>query len=156
MSRRLVPAVVAVAALALVGFPGTADADSGGKNCFGRAGTVVGTNGHDDIYVSADEAGAFIRINGEEWYDDTIRSVSIVAGPGDDKVTFKSDGGGSAVVCTGRGDDNLEGTMVSRASTGPGDDRVALYLQCGKSPDIYDAEEVRITGFDSVEEGPCN
>ena len=51
MSRRLVPAVVAVAALALVGFPGTADA-SKTETCFGQKADLVSTKDRDTVRLS--------------------------------------------------------------------------------------------------------
>lgn len=155
MSRRLVPAVIAVAALALVGLPGTADADSGGKTCFGAEPNVVGTDGDDVISVFADESGVFGRVNGERFAFSNAGSAVISSGPGDDRISFSGDPG-SAVVCSGRGNDVIDGDLLGKVSTGPGKDRVSLDLVCNIRPVVYDAEEVRITGFDSVEEGPCN
>jgi hypothetical protein len=40
---------------------------------------------------------------------------------------------------------------------GGGYDKVETYLQCDYiRPEFFATEVVRITGFDSVEEGPCN
>ncbi|HET9770980.1 MAG TPA: hypothetical protein VFS16_08840, partial [Acidimicrobiia bacterium] len=150
MSRRLVPTVIAIAALALVGFPGTADAGSA-EACFGSESNVVGTDGDDVISVFADEAGVFGRINGERFSFDHHRAV-IRSGSGDDKITFDGDPG-SAFVCSGRGNDVIAGRKLEKVSAGPGKDRVSLNLVCNVLPVVYDAEKVEITGFDSVEEG---
>ena len=155
MSRRLAPAAVAVVALAaLVPFVPSA-AEAGLKDtCFGQEPNVVGTSGNDTISVSTDEGGTNVTINGKSRFI-PASYVAISSGDGKDRIRYTGDPGG-AVICSGKGDDTIEGTLITRVSAGSGDDTVTTYLQCGGAVDFYGAETVRITGFDSEEEGPCN
>jgi len=123
------------------------------SECFGHKVTIQGTRGDDVIEVTALEASVHVVTNGRSY--ELFDFPAIASGGGNDKINVMSFDGGPAVACTGDGNDVVTGGMVSRISTGSGKDRVEQYLQCGTNPDIYGAETVKITGFDSESVGAC-
>ena len=133
------------------------------SECFGHYVSIQGTSGDDVISVTVGKSSASVLIqrledgrvtNGRSY--ETFDFPAIATGGGNDRINFMSlDGGGVGVACTGDGNDVVIGGQLSRVSTGSGKDRVEQYLVCGTNPDIYGAERVKITGFDSGDVASC-
>jgi len=162
--RLLLTTAVATTALASFGLVPMPTAHAGlPSECFGHDVSIQGTSGDDVISVTVMKSSVSVliqrlkdgRVTNSRSYE-LFMFPAIASGGGNDRINFMSlDGGGVGVACTGDGNDVVLGSMLSRISTGSGKDRVEQYLVCGTNPDIYGAERVKITGFDSGAVGPC-
>ena len=149
---------IAIGAAVLMGLTFTPSVEAASNTeCLGAKPNVFGTSGNDTIQVSADEAGASVTINGKTTFMESWDGPIVIwSKAGNDKVSFTSDGGGSARVCTGDGDDTVTGTLIRRIHTGSGYDTVTHYIQCGMYTEVFKAEAVRATVDTSGDLGPCN